>query len=372
MAPPVFEGEGNQIKILRRYVEQVRRNNGIRLQWSANHVVAFKRFLARGQHSPDSVRAPGSEPQLRGLAETIGIPTALLNRDQWAAVRKRILSSLLYRLEEFRRDDRIILGDRLDVESNVRKVQRILSEAHVGGHVRSEDGGDDVEVATNSAVSVSGSVIDVDEDSDIDIGDCYADDELIPAFSEVTQDGVGDADGGNDAEDIEDISLASLLNLTADLSELRSKGLGGQEAVVVEAIDGLLHVNGMWEDLAEALERLMADGGGEGWWSCDDSHTHAHAHGDGDGDGDGDGHEVQAGEEEEQPRLVCNSRRRMPPRAMMALVMRDLHNRVEALNSATRDRWIRVSNAKNTHRWKQAVELFKEGEAEEKEGKRGG
>lgn len=125
MTPPVFEGEGDQIKILGRYVEQIRRSQQIRLPWAAHHIVAFKRFLARGQHSPDSVKAE-TEPQLRGLAESIGIPTGRLNRDQWGAVRKRILSSLLYRLEEFRKEGGdgsgggdIILGDRLDVENNV-------------------------------------------------------------------------------------------------------------------------------------------------------------------------------------------------------------------------------------------------------------
>lgn len=119
MTLPVFEGEGDEVKILGRYIEQVRRNQGIRIPWAAQHVIAFKRFLARGQHSPDSIRAPGFEPQLRRLAESIGIPTARLNRDQWATIRQKMLSSLLYRLEEFKRDGGVILGDRLDFESNV-------------------------------------------------------------------------------------------------------------------------------------------------------------------------------------------------------------------------------------------------------------
>lgn len=128
MTPPVFEGEGDQIKILGRYVDQLSRSQRhIRLSWAAHHVVAFKRFLVRGQHSPESVKAPEAEPQLRELAEMIGIPTARLSRDQWAAVYKRILSSLLYRLDEFRRDG-AIQGDRLDAESNVSDSNNLSSD----------------------------------------------------------------------------------------------------------------------------------------------------------------------------------------------------------------------------------------------------
>jgi hypothetical protein len=158
-------------------------------------------------------------------------------------------------------------------------------------------------------------------------------------------------------------TLASLLALTTKLSELRLTGLKKQEEVVLNALAGVLHVNGMWKDLARGLENLMADGGDKGgWWSCDDDDLdepgHKYSH----------GHDAQTGrkeeeeeeeEEEEKPRLICNSRRRMPPRNIMALVMGDLHGKVEAMSDATFDWWLKVSEATGIHIWKGVSDWYK-------------
>lgn len=108
-------------------------------------------------------------------------------------------------------------------------------------------------------------------------------------------------------------TMASLLNITASLSELRSTTLLGQETVVLEAVAGVLHVHGLWQDVGKDLEKLMADGGGEGWWS---SHP-------------GGG----------------SIRRRIPSLRIMALIIGDLLERVEAVEHVTFEWWWKVSDA---------------------------
>ncbi|ROV88215.1 hypothetical protein VMCG_10640 [Cytospora schulzeri] len=278
MTPPVFEGEGDQIKILGRYVEQIRRSQQIRLPWAAHHIVAFKRFLARGQHSPDSVKAQ-TEPQLRGLAESIGIPTGRLNRDQWGAVRKRILSSLLYRLEEFRKEGGdgsgggvIILGDRLDVENNIVRwiwdagqVQHILSRAYTNGDdiVQYEDVGlndvdIDVDIGTeigNDTESYDAGIMDIDVDIDVGLG---VDHDLNSVFSnsaydEYNEDDDDDEHSDNSGEEEEEeeeegerfgrkgkwnmamamVMGTTALTLTLNLNEIHGSRAGKADVVVV-------------------------------------------------------------------------------------------------------------------------------------------
>ncbi|ROV88694.1 hypothetical protein VSDG_09509 [Cytospora chrysosperma] len=137
-------------------------------------------------------------------------------------------------------------------------------------------------------------------------------------------------------------TLASLLALTTKLSELRLTGLKKQEEVVLNALAGVLHVNGMWKDLARGLENLMADGGHKGgWWSCDDD------------DLDEPGHEHSHGHDAQTAGGEC------PPRNIMALVMGDPHGKVDAMSDATFDWWLKVSEATGIHVWMRVSDWYK-------------
>ncbi|ROV87052.1 hypothetical protein VSDG_10184 [Cytospora chrysosperma] len=98
--------------------------------------------------------------------------------------------------------------------------------------------------------------------------------------------------------------MAGLLNMAASLSELRSTALLGQEVVALEAVAGVLHLHQLRQDLGKELEKLMADGGGEGWWSS-----------------------YPGG----------NIRRRIPSVRMMALIMRGLEEKIDTVGNITSD-----------------------------------
>lgn len=99
-------------------------------------------------------------------------------------------------------------------------------------------------------------------------------------------------------------TMAGLLNMTASLSELRSIALLDQEVVALEAVAGVVHLHRLRQDLGKELEKLMADGGGEGWWS-------SHPGG--------------------------NTRRRIPSVHMMALIMRGLEEKVDTMGNISLD-----------------------------------